>query len=62
MSNGILTLKELSGYLRISMSTIYKFVREGKIPAQKIGRQWRFNKLAIDRWLAQSRNIHDPQK
>jgi excisionase family DNA binding protein len=62
MSDDILTLKELSDYLRISMSTIYKFVREGKIPAQKIGRQWRFNKPAIDRWLAQSRNIHNLNK
>jgi excisionase family DNA binding protein len=50
----ILTLKDVSGYLKIPVSTIYKLVREGKIPAQKIGRQWRFHKLAIDRWLGQT--------
>lgn len=47
----ILTVDEISEYLRIPKSTIYKLVREGKIPAQKIGRHWRFSKEAIDHWL-----------
>ena len=47
----ILTLEELSSYLKIPKSTIYKLVREGRIPAQKVGRHWRFRKQAIDRWL-----------
>jgi excisionase family DNA binding protein len=47
----VMTLKDLAGYLKIPVSTIYKFVREGKIPAQKVGRQWRFSKSAIDHWL-----------
>ena len=50
--NGLIfTVEDLSNYLRIPKSTIYKLVREGKIPAQKIGRHWRFRKEAIDRWL-----------
>ena len=47
----VLTVDELSDYLKIPKSTIYKVVREGKIPAQKIGRHWRFRKEAIDHWL-----------
>lgn len=47
----VLTIVGLSAYLKISKSTLYKLVREGKIPCQKIGRQWRFHKDAIDRWL-----------
>ena len=47
----ILTVVEISEYLKIPRSTIYKLVREGKIPAQKIGRHWRFRKEAIDHWL-----------
>ena len=47
----VLNIKELSDYLRIPKSTLYKLVREGKIPSQKIGRHWRFRKEAIDRWL-----------
>lgn len=47
----ILTLDELSAYLRISKSTLYKLVREGRIPSQKIGRHWRFRKETIDKWM-----------
>ncbi|MFA7621623.1 MAG: helix-turn-helix domain-containing protein [Aminobacteriaceae bacterium] len=47
----VLTIEELAAYLKIPKSTLYKLVREGKIPSQKIGRQWRFRKKAIDRWL-----------
>ena len=48
----ILTLKELSAYLKIPESTLYKVVREGVIPAQKIGKHWRFSKQAIDAWIS----------
>lgn len=51
----VLTIEELSVYLKISKSTLYKLVREGKIPCQKIGRHWRFSKGTIDRWLSEIR-------
>lgn len=58
----ILTIQELAAYLKISKSTIYKLVREGKIPSQKIGRHWRFRKEAIDQWLDGSQsNVPSPQ-
>ena len=47
----VLTIDELSIYLKIPKSTLYKLVREGKIPCQKVGRHWRFRKEAIDKWL-----------
>ncbi len=50
----ILTIDELSAYLKIPKSTLYKLVREGKVPCQKIGRHWRFRKEAIDRWLEET--------
>ncbi|MFO1432663.1 MAG: helix-turn-helix domain-containing protein [Candidatus Competibacteraceae bacterium] len=55
----VLTIDELAVYLKISKSTLYKVVREGKIPSQKIGRHWRFRKGAIDRWLEETR-AHEP--
>lgn len=55
ISGAVLTIDELSEYLKVSKSTLYKLVREGKIPAQKVGRHWRFRKIAIDRWLEESR-------
>lgn len=53
-SDSVLTIQELAVYLKIPKSTLYKLVREGKIPAQKIGRHWRFRKAAIDRWLEET--------
>mgnify|MGYP000867949718 CR=1 FL=1 len=51
----VLTIEDLASYLKIPKSTLYKLVREGKIPSQKIGRHWRFRKEAIDRWLDERR-------
>jgi len=53
VSGDVLTIDELSVYLKISKSTLYKLVREGKVPCQKVGRHWRFHKDAIDAWLKQ---------
>ena len=47
----VLTIDELSAYLKIPKSTLYKLVREGKIPSHKIGRHWRFHRETIDKWL-----------
>ncbi len=51
VSHQVLTLAEVSEYLRIPASTIYKLSREGSLPAQKIGRNWRYHKDVIDDWL-----------
>ena len=48
-----MTIDELSDYLRISRSTLYKLAQEGRVPCKKVGRHWRFRKRAIDRWLEQ---------
>jgi excisionase family DNA binding protein len=53
----VLTIEELSVYLKIPKSTLYKLVREGKVPSQKVGRHWRFRKETIDRWLDETRDI-----
>lgn len=47
----VLTIEELADYLKISKSTLYKLAQEGRIPAQKVGKHWRFRRAAIDRWL-----------
>ena len=49
--DSVMTIDELSGYLKIARSTLYKLAQEGKVPCQKVGRHWRFRKEAIDRWL-----------
>src|ERR1700722_5550518 len=47
----ILTAQELSSYLKITTTTIYKLAQQGKLPSFKIGSEWRFKKELIDRWL-----------
>ena len=47
----IMTTKEIAKYLKLHEITICKYAAEGKIPAIRIGRVWRFDKDAIDRWI-----------
>ncbi|MEW6556539.1 MAG: helix-turn-helix domain-containing protein [Elusimicrobiota bacterium] len=47
----VMSIKELSAYLGIGKSKIYNLIRLNKIPASKIGRQYRFSKEVIDNWL-----------
>ncbi|MCL0046893.1 helix-turn-helix domain-containing protein [Thermodesulfovibrionales bacterium] len=51
MVEEIMTIEECAKYLKTSVSTIYKLAQEGKIPASKVGNQWRFRKEEIDNWL-----------
>ena len=48
----IMTTKEVAKYLKLHEITICKYAAEGKIPAIRIGRVWRFDKEAIDRWIS----------
>ncbi|MGH7949370.1 MAG: helix-turn-helix domain-containing protein [Candidatus Binataceae bacterium] len=46
----VLTVKELSEYLKVHPSTIYRQLKRGRLPAFKVGSDWRFNVESIDRW------------
>jgi len=50
-----LTLEQIAGYLQMSTSSIYKMAQAGKIPSYKVGRQWRFRKDEIDKWVEQNK-------
>ena len=47
----LLTVKELSEYLKLTEITVYKYVKEGKIPAHKVGSRWRIDKDKIDKLM-----------
>lgn len=49
----VMNTDELAEYLRLPKPTVYKLVQSGKIPGRKAGRQWRFHRDAIDRWLSE---------
>jgi excisionase family DNA binding protein len=49
--NEILTIDEVADYLRLTPQTIYKWAQEKRIPAVKLGKEWRFRRSIIDRWF-----------
>jgi len=51
-----MTTKEISRYLNLYEVTICKYAAEGKIPAIRIGRVWRFDKDVIDGWISAGQN------
>ena len=46
----ILTITELSAHLRVHPTTIYRLLREGRIPGFRVGSAWRFNRASIEKW------------
>ena len=52
----ILTAKELAEYLKLTEVTICKYATEGKIPGNKVGSRWRFEKEKIDALLKNEHN------
>lgn len=51
MSQDLMTIKDVTKYLKLNRMTVYKLAKEGKLPAVKIGSEWRFDKALIDAWL-----------
>lgn len=47
----LLNVKQVARYLQLKESTIYSWAQDGKIPAIKIGRTWRFRRADLDAWL-----------
>ncbi len=46
----VITIGELSEYLRVHRSTLYRLLKKGQLPGFKIGSDWRFDVETIDHW------------
>lgn len=46
----VLTVQEVSRYLRVHPSTIYRMLKKNQLPAFRVGSDWRFTVEAIDKW------------
>lgn len=58
MSNSnLMTTKEAAEYLKLNYMTVYKLAQRGRIPASKIGGNWRFRKDLLDDWLAKQAKV-----
>ena len=55
MEDAFLTTEEVLEYLHVHHRTVYRLIKAGKIPAVRVGRQWRFRKRDIDAWLETQR-------
>lgn len=49
--NQLMTIKEVADFLRISTISAYSWVRDGKLPAIRIGKEWRVRTSDLDEWL-----------
>ncbi len=54
LKDSVLTVQEVSSYLRVHPSTIYRMLKRNQIPAFRVGSDWRFTVEAIDQWRARA--------
>lgn len=50
----VMTSVEAAQYLKMHVKTVCRLAKEGKIPARKVGSEWRFMRSVLDGWLAES--------
>lgn len=62
MQTDIMTIKEVSDYLKLAEKTAYRLAAQGKIPGFKIGGSWRFRKSEIDKWIIECEQNSKGQK
>jgi excisionase family DNA binding protein len=55
--NTVLTLDEVAGLLRVHPSTIYRLVKNHRIPAFRMGSDWRFNQESIEKWVKERESL-----
>jgi excisionase family DNA binding protein len=60
MQEKLLTTEQVASYLKIDKFTVYRLVTQKKIPAFKVGNQWRFKRKMIDAWLNKNSNLRQP--
>lgn len=56
----VLTVQEVSSYLRVHPSTVYRMLKKNQLPAFRVGSDWRFTVEAIDQWRAQAESSTQP--
>jgi excisionase family DNA binding protein len=60
MQEDLLTTEQVARYLKVDKFTIYRLVAQRKLPAFKVGNQWRFKREMIDAWLTRNMNMAAP--
>src|SRR6185295_5237651 len=58
---GYVTTEDVLDYLHINVRTIYRLIRAGRLPAYRVGRQWRFRRHDLEHWLQTQRRTRPAQ-
>ena len=59
MQEKLLSADQVARYLKVDKFTVYRLVSQKKIPAFKVGNQWRFKRKMIDAWLLKNCNLEN---
>ena len=51
MSPELLNVEEVAKVLHLHAMTVYRLVREGRLPGFKVGGRWRFHRSALEDWM-----------
>jgi len=57
----ILTPQQVSKYLQVNLETVYRLVKDGRIPAFRVGRVWRFHRIDIERYITYQYHAFGPE-
>jgi len=60
--SALLTAEEAAKHLRVHVKSLYRLAKKGKVPARKVGGQWRFHRQTLDEWLKLSNGDTNPTR
>ena len=52
-----LTVEEVAKQFGVNVTTVYRLVKRGKLPAFKVGNQWRFSEARLEEWVANRERV-----
>ena len=52
-----LTIEDVAKRFGINVTTVYRLVQRGTLPAFKIGKQWRFREARLEEWVADRERV-----
>jgi excisionase family DNA binding protein len=62
MPESLLTTEQVARYLKVDKFTVYRLVTQKKLPAFRVGNQWRFKRRILEQWLQRNMNISPTRK
>lgn len=60
MQEPLLTTEQVARYLKVDKFTVYRLVAQKKLPAFRVGNQWRFKSSILESWLRKNMNTNFP--